>query len=306
MIDLITYGFYNSKNHDRRYSAIQFGSIFDGIIRDGIYMSIGDCFRVTPDEGMMVLIGSGRAWFNHTWTLNDAPLPLTLPQSEVLLNRIDAIVLDINADRLMRRNDVIIVKGTPSSNPQRPTMIHNATQNQYPLAFVNVNAGTTSIRPANITSMIGTSSTPYVTGILETVNIDALLDQWQDQWNVFFEKQSAEMEKTTAEWEKTWDDWFYPYVDQNTEAIKTWQNYLDSEIRSWFSSLQILLDGDVAVNLANELLNVQKRVDVLDTFKTDLTYEQAIYTGIEDSDNNPVMDSNGNTIGGKIILAVKQ
>ena len=28
----VTYGFYNSKNRDRRYDAIQMSSIFDGII----------------------------------------------------------------------------------------------------------------------------------------------------------------------------------------------------------------------------------------------------------------------------------
>lgn len=53
----VTYGFYNSRNHDRRYDAIQMSSIFDGIIRDGIYMSIGDHMIVKADAGMMVTVG---------------------------------------------------------------------------------------------------------------------------------------------------------------------------------------------------------------------------------------------------------
>ena len=89
----VTYGFYNSKNGDRRYDAIQMSSIFDGIIRDGVFQHIGTAMMVEESEGMTVNVGIGRAWFNHTWTLNDAPLPLTVPLSEVILNRIDAIVL---------------------------------------------------------------------------------------------------------------------------------------------------------------------------------------------------------------------
>ena len=88
----VTYGFYNSKNKDRRYDAIQMSSIFDGIIRDGILQHVGTAMMVNASTGMMVNVGIGRAWFNHTWTLNDALLPLTVPQSEVILNRIDAMI----------------------------------------------------------------------------------------------------------------------------------------------------------------------------------------------------------------------
>lgn len=228
---MVTFGFYDSLNHDRRYNAIQFGSIFDGIIRDGIYMSIGTCFRVTAAEDMMVLVGIGRAWFNHTWILNDAPLPVFIPQSEVLLNRIDAIVIDVDGSQEKRVNDIIVVKGTPSSKPVRPTMINTTNHHQYPLAYITVNAGVTSIRAANITSMVGTSSTPYVTGIIETVNIDALLDQWQDQWNVFFENQSADMEATNNFWKDQWRKWFQAQTTEIQEAYLAWE----AQWQAWYT-----------------------------------------------------------------------
>ena len=46
----VTYGFYNALNHDRLYDAIQMSSIFDGIIRDGIFSTIGDTMIVTSPE----------------------------------------------------------------------------------------------------------------------------------------------------------------------------------------------------------------------------------------------------------------
>lgn len=219
---MLTCGFFNSKDHDRRYDALQFGSIFDGIVRDGIFMSIGDCFRVTKDQGMMVLVGIGRAWFNHTWTLNDALLPIEIPQSEILLNRIDAIVIDVNNSPAVRNNTIHVVKGTPATNPVRPALIRSLTQNQYPLAYVYVGQRVTEIRQENITNMIGTSETPFVTGILETVNIDMLVAQWGDQWRSFFERETADMTATNQAWKNQWESWFNSQTELIQNTYKSW------------------------------------------------------------------------------------
>lgn len=93
----VTFGFYNSKEGDRRYDAIQMSSIFDGIIQDGILQHVGTAMVVKESEAMIINVGVGRAWFNHTWTLNDALLPLVVPQSEILLNRYDAVVLEVDS-----------------------------------------------------------------------------------------------------------------------------------------------------------------------------------------------------------------
>lgn len=45
---MFTYGFYNSQDHDRVYDANDFSAIFNGIINDGVFMSVGDKFNVTP------------------------------------------------------------------------------------------------------------------------------------------------------------------------------------------------------------------------------------------------------------------
>lgn len=375
---MVTSGFFNSLNHDRRYDALQFGSIFDGIVRDGIFMSIGTCFQVIPAEEMMVLVGIGRAWFDHTWTLNDAPLPVFLPQSEVLLDRIDAIVIDINNEQERRINDIIVLKGTPSKTPQRPTLIKEKYHNQYPLAYISVRAGVTSIRAADITSMVGTSDSPYVTGILDTVNIDALLDQWKDQWREFFEKQTLDMETTNAfwkrewelwyeaqtneiqdaylawqqewslwsskyktemestaeEWKDLWKAWFYSYTNQNQQMIAEWQQDRDKEFRDWFDSLKAMLEPDVAANLAKRLAELEACCEIVKEFIGNLTSEHAIYDelydnswtkydNVVDSDNvdildsdsdiingrnyasEPILDSDGHTIGGKVIFVTK-
>ena len=131
----VTFGFYNSKEGDRRYDAIQMSSIFDGIIQDGILQHVGTAMVVKESEAMIINVGVGRAWFNHTWTLNDALLPLVVPQSEILLNRYDAVVLEVDSREAVRANDIKIIKGTPASNPTKPTMVKTNDRWQYPLAL---------------------------------------------------------------------------------------------------------------------------------------------------------------------------
>src|SRR6185369_1829889 len=132
----VTYGFYDSLSGDRKYNAIQMGRIFEGMITDGIYDSIGTGFLVSPSSGMVLSVGAGRAWFNFTWTLNDAPITVTIPTAEVALNRIDTVVLEVNSDTGTRANTIKVIKGTPASSPVAPTLSHTATLNQYGLANV--------------------------------------------------------------------------------------------------------------------------------------------------------------------------
>lgn len=220
----VTYGFYNSKNHDRRYDAIQMSRIFDGIIRDGVLQHYGTAMMVKESEGMMVNVGIGRAWFNHTWTLNDALLPLTLPLSEVILNRIDAIVLEVDARESVRANSIKIIKGTPASNPKNPTLIKTNDRWQYPLAYIRVNAGVTAIRQANITNCVGTSACPFVTAPLEKMSIDALVAQWGDQWKAFYDAQTADMESTNSFWKNQWRIWFEAQTTEIQEAYLNWEH----------------------------------------------------------------------------------
>lgn len=55
----INSGFYNSVNGDRVYDADQFGSLFDGIISDGVFPNVGDKFFVRPvANSMNIFVGS--------------------------------------------------------------------------------------------------------------------------------------------------------------------------------------------------------------------------------------------------------
>jgi len=216
----VSYGFFNSLNGDRVYSATEFSRLFEGLIKDGVFMSVGEQLIVKPHSGMDILVSTGRAWFNNTWTNNDADYILSIDPSEVALKRIDTVVLEVNLDTNVRANSLKVIKGTPGEVPVAPTLVDTEFVYLYPLANVLVNQGVTSIGGAQITNRVGGVKTPFVTGILDTVVIDDLVLQW----NAAF------------------DDWL---ADQQTE-------YED-----WFYNLQIELDGEVAVNLQNQITAIK-------------------------------------------------
>lgn len=237
----LTYGFYNSLNGDRKYNTEQISRLFDGIIRDGIFHSIGTALFVTAYSGLTVHVGIGRAWYHHTWTNNDSILPKTLGASDVLLDRIDAIVLEINSTESARANDIKIVKGIPASSPVRPKMINTDFIHQHALCYIYRTAGSTEILQADMTNVIGTDETPFVTGILETISIDQLIPQWQSQLDVFVAGEEADIEAWYVTMQNT--------MNSISSEISTFTAEQQAEILVWFNNIKGQISTDAAVNL---------------------------------------------------------
>ena len=229
----VTCGFYNSLNGDRKYNAIQMGRIFDGLISDGVFATVGNALIVKAATGNTVNVDTGKAWFNHTWTVNDAILPLELPEADILLDRIDAVILEVNASSMVRQNTIKFLKGTASSTPVRPSLENSEEVHQYPLCYIYRKYGATAITQADITQMVGSTETPFVTALLQTVSLDVLLGKWQDELNQF--------------------------VDNQTQEIDKWVANEEKEFNEWFTGLKEVLDGNVAGNLLNL---IQTKADI--------------------------------------------
>lgn len=191
-------GFFNSSSGDRKYDALDLSSIFDGIIEDGVFATLDNQFAVKPGTGMQVTVDTGKAWFNHTWTVNDAILPLTIEAADITLDRYDAVVLEVNNTDPVRRNDIKIVKGTPAGIPKKPTLVNETDVHQHALAYILVGKGVTSIEARFIEIVVGKSETPFVTGPLKTVPIDELFAQWESEFDHWFENLKGNLEGDVA------------------------------------------------------------------------------------------------------------
>ena len=269
----VTSGFFNSRNGDRRYDARQFSALFDGIINDGVFANIGTSFKVTAAGGLQINIGLGRAWFNSTWVNNDAILPFTLDDSDQVLNRYDAVILEVNTTNAVRKGDIKIIKGVAATNPALPTLTKADGVYQYPLAYIFREASSTSVNQASITNKIGTSDCPYVTGILQVQSIDNIVSQWESQWI----------------------QWYSNITTDGAEDIHDSIISMQTEFRTWFEALQAELSGDVAANLAASILELEMKFQ-------NIEQEGCIYDDLKDSNGDLVMDSNGTAVVARVVI----
>lgn len=252
----VSSGFFNSLNGDRKYNAAQMSAIFDGLIIDGVFASIGTAFAVKAAGGLTVNVGIGKAWFDHTWTVNDSILPITAPEAEVLLDRIDAVVLEVNGTESVRENTIKFVKGNPSSAPSRPTLTNEGNVHQYPLCYIYRKYGTAVINQADITPMVGTESTPFVTGILQTISLDELLGKWQDELDRFTDARSKEVDDWIAQEESDFTAWFNKMkadLQQEQTVLDQWIASEQADFLDWYNQMKDQLSGDVAGNLQLEI-----------------------------------------------------
>lgn len=252
----VSSGFFNSLNGDRKYNAAQMSAIFDGLIIDGVFASIGTAFAVKAAGGLTVNVGIGKAWFDHTWTVNDSILPMTAPEAEVLLDRIDAVVLEVNGMESVRNNTIKFIKGNPSSAPSRPTLTNEGNVHQYPLCYIYRKYGTAVINQADITPMVGTESTPFVTGILQTISLDELLGKWQDELDRFTDARSKEVDDWIAQEESDFTAWFNKMkadLQQEQTVLDQWVASEQADFLAWYNQMKDQLSGDVAGNLQLEI-----------------------------------------------------
>lgn len=196
-----TSGFFNSVNGDRLYNADQMSRIFEGLITDGVYESVGNKMAVQPNSGMIIQIATGRGWFGRHWVNNDSEYTLTVADSDVILNRYVAVCIKVDDTDAVRDAVPYLKYGEFATTPVKPTMTRTETVKEYCLAYIYIKAGATAITAKDIEDTRGNEALcGWVTGLIEQLSSATLFDQFTAIFN----------------------DWFNGLVDminENTEAM---------------------------------------------------------------------------------------
>lgn len=227
-------GFFNSVNGDRMYNAQQMSEIFNGLITDGVYESVGKKLAVQPNNGMTIQINAGRGWFGGRWVNNDSEYLFTLDEPDVLLNRYCAVCVRTDINEASRTAEPYFKYSDFATNPIKPTMERSETVKEYCLAYVYIRAGAAAITAADIEdTRANTELCGWVTGLIKQLDTDTLWAQWQAQWENFMSE-----------------------ADTNND---TWQTEQRAAFLDWYNSLVEYLDADVETKLTNDILQLQGR-----------------------------------------------
>lgn len=193
---MITSGFFNSVNGDRKYTAEQIGKYFDKIISNGVFVNPSTNLQVVQDEGMRIKVFEGRGWIDSHWVDNDSFHIMALAQSNIVYPRIDCVVMYLDTSEPHRILSFKIKQGTASVNPVAPSMVRDEYLKEYCLAEVYVPANSTTITQANITDTRANNDVcGWVTSLIDQVDTSTLFKQWQKAYEDYYDESTTEFEE---------------------------------------------------------------------------------------------------------------
>ena len=248
----VTSGFFNGAikdgKIDRTYDANDISSMFDGLITDGIFSSIGQQFACRAGDSadeLIVKVGTGKAWLNKTWITNNAVLDIKLDAAPSGKNkRIDLIVIDIDKRDVTRKNTIQYIPGEAAQDPQCPTLVTNdALHKQYELCRIYVDPGITDSKKLVIND---DRKVNFVTGPDSTIDSESLLTGWSAHFQSLYDDQEVKFKDELTN------------LGQDSKArveaeITTWKNDQQASFDAWFAEIQATLSGNPTANLTKKV-----------------------------------------------------
>lgn len=172
--------------YDRVYSAEDFSSYLDQLVGNGVFPNPSTQLQVRAGTDMQIIVGSGQGWIYGHKLVNTADLPLTVANSDVLLNRIDCVIF--YADFINREMGIEILQGTPAAQPTAPQLTRNANRYEMSLATITINKQTSAITQAMITDTRADSTVcGWVQGLIQQVDTSTLFTQWQTAYSDYYD-----------------------------------------------------------------------------------------------------------------------
>ena len=177
------YGFFASKEHDRRYSADDFSAFFNDFFTNGVLGSDTNSLMVSAVGDMNISIAAGTAYINGHWYRKSSAQVLSLGDSDTVYGRKDAVV--IRCDLEKRMVYPYVIEGVPEEEPAQPLPVRNEKCCDLVLAYIDVAANCVEVTAADITDKRGFDDVcGFVTSAIDHIDTSALFRQYEAQWEL--------------------------------------------------------------------------------------------------------------------------
>lgn len=271
---------------DRTYKAEEFAKYFGSFIGNGVFPNPSTGLQVVSiDNNMTVRVKLGKAWINGYYYENTDDLILSIDNADGVLKRIDRVV--VRLDYINREITCKIKKGTFASSPVVPVLQRDANIYELGIAEVLVENGVIAIYQSKITdTRLNSALCGIVTQTINSIDTTTLYNQLQAD----IEEKGISM----SEW---------------IEGAKT---FFTNDFNTWFYGIKGALDGDIAGNLLNRIIELESTVNNLELtdtnvkltdpeglFEGDTNINQAILrnkTSILNAQNHKLTNDTGNCI----------
>ena len=269
----ISFGFFDSVNDDRLYNADDISNYFVKLITNGVFATPANAMQVQANNGLTVQVSAGWGFISCKWIHNDAPYLLTLDEPDLVLNRIDRVVLHLDTSVESRNITIIVKKGQAGSTPNPPALTRSHGVYELSLAQIYVGAGITSITQTNITDeRANTSVCGYVTGLIDQIDTTDLFAQYDAAFH-------AEMVE--------FSDWWDAVRESVFTATNTVRKYERTATTSGTNTTTMSIG--IAAYSPNDILNVYVNgIRLSDTADYTVSGDTVTFVNALDVDGTPV------------------
>lgn len=261
----VTYGFFDSVDGDRTYNADQISEYFLKLISNGVFATPADAMQVRAGEGMNVYVTAGWGFINCKWIKNTSNYNLTLSASDLVLKRIDRVVMRLDPTN---RNIVLDIKqGTPAASPEAPELTREEGGTwELSLAQIFINANTSAITQADITDERPDAELcGFITGLIQQIDAAELFAQFTAQFNFWFDSAKQGLGTATL-MQQTGSTYVTTVADEYEIPINVeGYNYALDIVNVYVNGLRLVPGVEFTINGSAEMVILAEPLDVIGT-----------------------------------------
>ena len=286
-------GFYNAVSGDRTYTADDMNKPYKRLVADGVFAAndgtpSSDLQAVASGSALRLTVQAGQAIVGGKWFENPTAIIIDVPANTALYGRIDSVIIRVDERQSARAGSVVYRTGEAASSPTAPALVTTAGVTEYRVANIAVASGATSVSGSDVTDLRGSSSCPWVTGLIQQVDTSTLWEQYQAAYAEQFAQYTTDFDAYLAIQRQAWEDFLASLTEELTVApnVLAYRN----EIK--------LLGAATDVNIG--IASYDKDTDVLMVYVNGLQAQEGVdYTIANDSskitlavslDTNAVVD----------------
>lgn len=246
-------GFFNSiettasdgsKTYDREYYAIDFANYLNKVVSNGVFATPSNNLQILASTGMNVVVKNGEGRINGYWVRNTSDYTITIDPADVILNRIDRIVMQLNHEN--RQIDIVYKVGTLATNPVAPELVRTEQIEEYSLARIYVSKNATTIYQSNITDTRPLENECGLIATMGKMESNNYFIQMQNYVDNFMDEKSTEFK-----------DWFEDVKDEVTAT---------SLYREYQALYKSNVTGQSIITIPTSINYVHNGLDILNVY----------------------------------------
>lgn len=263
----LKYGFFDSVDGDRKYTADDISNFFIKLISDGVFPTPATNLQVVEASGMSVNVSAGWGFIRCKYVYNTTYEALTIEPADLVLDRIDRVVLRLDPSVSSRNITLAIKKGTAAATAEPPelTRVSDGIY-ELSLAQISVTAGKTAITQADITDERPDGDVcGYVAGLIDQIDATNLFAQFTSAFEQWFEVVKNTVKSTTIMYELVHE---YETSEDNEGEISIGIPAYNSELDTlnvFVNGMKLVKDVDYTLNAHGGTILLTRDLDVIGT-----------------------------------------